>query len=99
MVKVKHAVCHGATRCPCEKGLGAAQGQVTTKLGLELGAPLPPLSPPSSLALPEQNGLWAVIPGCKDWLGRTEEEPHHWGMLHCGGVLSQSSPSLINSKH
>lgn len=51
MSKVKCAVCHGATRCPYEKGLGAAHGQVTTetKLGLELGAPLP-------LCLQEQFG-------------------------------------------
>lgn len=50
MAKVRRAVCHGATRCPYEKGLGAAHGQVTaeTKLGLELGSPLPL---PSSLVL------------------------------------------------
>lgn len=66
--KVKRAICHGATRCPYEKGLGVAHGQVTTetKLGLELGAPLPLLPPPSSLALPQPNKPWAVIPGCRD---------------------------------
>lgn len=61
--KVKRAVCHGATRCPYEKGLGAAHGQVTTetKLGLELGASLPLWPPSSSLALPHPNYPWAAI--------------------------------------
>lgn len=93
--KVKRAVCHGATRCPYEKGLGAAHGQVTTetKLGLELGASLPLWPPSSSLALPHPNYPWAAIPGCKDKLqgSRGEGKERHAGSslgCHSSGVLT-----------
>lgn len=86
--RAERAVRRGATRCPYEKGLGAAHGRVTTetKLGLELGAPQPLSST-----------------GCRDQpRGSRGPSPASLGDAAARGcaqaVLSQSSPLLINSK-
>lgn len=86
--RAERAVRRGATRCPYEKGLGAAHGRVTTetKLGLELGAPQPLSSS-----------------GCRDQpRGSRGPSPASLGDAAARGcaqaVLSQSSPLLINSK-